>query len=334
MESFKNSSILIVDDSRPYLMLMSKMLNAGGYHNLHSALSAREAFALLGIGETPASEAIKVDLILMDMLMPEVNGIEACERIKADERFVDVPVVIVTSSEDLNSVAVAFVCGVVDYLNKPLSQVEILARVQSILLLKNEVVRRKSSEKALAAVSAQLAAANQLLQQHDCVDVLTGLDNRRYLESVLAEEWRRGMREALPLTLIFIDIDDFKGYNLTKGYFAGDACLKQLAEALTAALGRAGDVVVRYGAEEFAVMLPNTDLAGGVEVAAELCSKIAALDIRYEQGLDGWLTVGMGLATMLPMPDTTHHLLLAAADEALTLAKEAGPGQIQTKEGG
>ena len=331
MESFQDSSILIVDDSRPFLMLMGKMLNAGGYHNLRSVLSAQEALSLLGVGEPPVHESIEVDLILMDLLMPEVDGFEACKLIKADKRYADVPIVIVTSKDDLNPVAEVLESGVEDYIIKPFTQVEILTRVYSILLLKNEVKRRKASENALAAVSAQLAAANRLLQQHESVDSLTGLNNRHHLELQLAEEWRRGMREALPLTLILIDIDDFKGYNLTKGYFAGDACLKKLAAALPKALGRAGDLVVRYGSGEFAVLLPNTDLTGGTVIAEEMRTRISDLNIRYEKGLDGWLTVGMGVATIMPLPETSHNQLLAAADESLTLAKEAGFCQIRSK---
>lgn len=330
MESFQNSSILIVDDSRPFLMLMGKMLNAGGYHNLHYAISAREAFSLLGIGESTAHGVINVDLILMDLMMPGMDGHDACDLIKADHRFADVPIAMVTAKDELDAIAGSFENGFMDYIIKPFSQVEILTRVQAMLQLKHEVVLRKACEKQLADVSAQLAAAEKLVQQKDCADVLTGLNNRRYLESLLAEEWRRAMREALPMALIFIDIDDFKGYNLTHGYPAGDDCLKKLAATLKKSLGRAGDAVVRYGGEEFAVLLPNTDLAGGIAMAEELRGEIAACNIPYEKGLDGWLTVGMGLAVMSPATETTYHKLLAAADEALTMAKEAGPNQIRT----
>ena len=329
MQSFQGSSILIVDDSRPFLMLMGKMLNAGGYHNLHFAISAKEAFALLGIDGASASEALAVDLILMDVMMPSVNGIEACKRIKDEERFADIPVVMVTFKDDMGSVAEAFEVGATDYIIKPLSQLEILARVQSILSLKNEVSRRKTVEKEMIDLTGQLQVAERSLRQLDITDSLTGLGNRRHLDSMLEEEWRRGMREALPVALICIDIDDFKGYNLAKGYPEGDRCLKKLAETFMAALRRAGDVVVRYSGEEFAVLLPNTDLAGAMAIAEELRELVADLDIPYGKGLDGWLTVGMGLAAMSPLPETTHHLLLAAADEALTIAKEAGPGQIR-----
>lgn len=105
MNSFPDSSILIVDDSRPFLMLMGKMLNAGGYHNLHFALSSTEVYALLGLDDTATSESIEVDLILMDLVMPVENGIEACQKIKEDERFGDVPVVMVTLKDDMESVA-------------------------------------------------------------------------------------------------------------------------------------------------------------------------------------------------------------------------------------
>ena len=329
MESFQNSSILIVDDSRPFLMLMGKMLNAGGYHNLHFAISAREAFSLLGMDGSSAHDAIAVDLILMDLLMPEVNGIEASKRIKADARFADVPLAMVTTKDDLHAVAEAFGLGVVDYIIKPFSQLELLGRVQSILHLRQEVSRRKSSESELQAVSAQLAAANQLLREHDCIDALTGNGNRRYLESVLAEEWRRGMREAASMALIFVDVDDLKGYNVAHGYPAGDTCLRQLAATLAQPLGRAGDLVVRFGGDEFAVLLPNTDHAGAFALAETLRDKIAALGIAHPANPEGLLTVGMGLAAMAPRPGTEHHELLAAAAEALIFAKEAGPGQIR-----
>lgn len=332
MKSFCGSSILIVDDSRPFLMLMGKMLNAGGYHNLHFAISATEALALLGIDGAAASESLAVDMILMDVMMPNVNGIEACQRIKGQARFGDVPVVMVTFKDDMGSVAEAFEVGATDYIIKPLSQLEILARVQSILSLKNEVSRRKTVEKEVIDLAGKLQAAERSLQQLDATDSLTGLGNRRRLDSMLEEEWRRGMREALPVSLICIDIDDFKGYNLAKGYPEGDRCLRKLAETFTGALRRAGDVVVRYGGDEFAVLLPNTDLAGAMAIAEELQGLVADLDIPFDKGLDGWLAVGMGLAALSPLPETSHHLLLAAADEALTIAKEAGPGQIRAWE--
>ncbi len=334
MKSFQASSILIVDDSRPFLMLMGKMLNAGGFHNLHFAISAQEAFALLGIDGASPSESMAVDLVLMDVMMPVIDGIEACRRIKDEERFTDVPVVMVTFKDDMDSVADAFKVGASDYIIKPLTQLEILTRVQSILYLKNEIRRRKSGEKEILELAAQLTTAKQSLQQLDKTDALTGLGNRRHLDSLLAEEWRRGMREALPVALIFIDIDDFKGYNMEQGYPSGDLGLKKMAAAFVAALGRAGDVVVRYGGEEFAVLLPNTDLAGAMAIAEELQGVVADLDIRYAKGPDGWLSVGMGVAAISPLPETAYHTLLAAADEALTFAKESGPGQIRASERG
>jgi len=334
MNSFLGSSILIVDDSRPFLMLMGKMLNAGGYHNLHFALSAKEAFALLGIDGASASEALAVDLILMDVMMPTVNGIEACRKIKDDTRFADVPVVMVTFKDEMSSVTEAFKVGATDYIIKPLSQLEILARVQSILSLKNEINRRKTVEKELITLAGKLQAAERSLQRQETTDSLTGIGNRRYLDNLLEDEWRRGMREALPVSVIYIDIDDFKGYNEAKGYPEGDRCLRKLAETFTEALRRAGDVVVRYGGEEFAVLLPGTDLDGAMAIAGELQEQVASLDIQYDKGLDGWLTLGMGVASVSPLPETTHDILLSAADEALTLAKEAGPCQIRSVAGG
>lgn len=183
------------------------------------------------------------------------------------------------------------------------------------------------------SLAGKLQVAERSLLQLDITDSLTGLRNRRYLDSMLEEEWRRGMREALPVALICIDIDDFKGYNLAKGYPEGDRCLRRLAKTFAASLRRGGDVVVRYSGEEFAVLLPNTDLDGAMAIAEELQGQVAGLDIQYDKGLDGWLTVGCGVAAISPLPETTHDILLAAADEALTLAKEAGPSQIRSKGG-
>ena len=330
--NFKKSSILVVDDSRPFLMLMGKMLNNGGYDNLHFALSAREAFDLLGIDTPGGNDPLAVDLILMDVMMPDIDGIEACRQIKTVPRLDDVPVVMVTYKDEVAALEKAFAVGASDYVIKPLSQLEILARVQAILRLKQEVGRRKEGERELQELARQLEAAKRSLRQLDRYDVLTGLGNRRHLEAMLEEEWRRAMREALPVALILIDIDDFKGYNIAMGYPCGDACLKQLAEALESVLGRAGDLVVRYGGEEFAVLLPNTGIDGVLAMAEEARTRVEALGIGYDKGPDGLLTVSMGVAIGVPLADMPSHHLLAMADEALTMAKEAGPGQIKVAE--
>ena len=332
METFTESSILVVDDSRPFLMLMGKMLNSGGYHNLHFAISAREAFALLGMEGALAHDALGVDLILMDVMMPEIDGIEACRRIKAQPHLADVPVVMVTYKDEVGALEEAFAAGAADYVIKPLSQVEILARVQAILRLTKEVERRKDQEQELLEMTVQLEGARRALRQLDLTDVLTGLGNRRHLGMVLEVEWRRGMREALPLALIYADVDDFKGYNETKGYPQGDACLKLLADVLRSVLNRAGDTAVRYNGEEFAVLLPNTDLTGALALAEELRNRIAGLAIDYVRGPEGFLSLCMGVAVSVPLSGTSHHQLLAAADEALTMAKESGPGQIKVAE--
>ena len=329
MGTFTEKSILIVDDSRPFLMLMGKMLNNGGFDNLHFAISAGEALALLGVDGGAQHDALGVDLILMDVMLPGIDGIEACRRIKAQSHLADIPIVMVTYKDDVAALKEAFAAGAMDYVIKPLSQVEILARVRSILRLTHEVDRRKSGEKELQAVVEQLELAKRSLRQLDRTDVLTGLGNRRHLEMVLEEEWRRGMREALPIAMICIDIDDFKGYNLAMGYLQGDAALRQLAEAYDSALQRAGDVAVRYSGEEFAVQLPNTELDGALAMAEELRARATALAIGYDKGPDGLLSACMGVAVAVPLPETNHHQLLAAADEALVMAKESGPGQIR-----
>ncbi len=329
MESFAESSILVVDHSRPFLMSAGKMLNSGGYANLHFAFSPAEAFALLGMDGPSAHDAIDVDLILMAAALPDGGGIEACRRLRAEPRLGHVPIVMMIEGDEVARLADALAAGADDYLAKPFSEVEILARLRTVLRWAHQVCRCRAREREVVELAGQLERAQQSLARLNRTDVLTGLGNRRHLELVMEEEWRRGMREALPLALICIDIDDFKGYNAAMGYPQGDEALRRLAGAYGSVLRRAGDVAVRYSGEEFAVLLPNTDLEGALAVAAELRERTVHQAIGYDNGPDGLLSACLGVAVAVPLPGTSHHALLAAADEALVMAKEAGSGQIQ-----
>lgn len=187
-------TILIVDDSAGQRLLLSSLLKSEGYTALQTAQSAREAFDKLGLGDNGHSaEPGDVDLILMDISMPEMNGIEACQRIKAAEPLYDIPIIMVTSSTEDEDLQAAFAAGAVDYITKPANRVEMMARVRSALRLKKETDERKARERELLALTHQLADLNGRLQH-----TLAELDEQHRLVKDEQEKSERLLLNILP----------------------------------------------------------------------------------------------------------------------------------------
>ena len=173
--------------------------------------------------------------------------------------------------------------------------------------------------------TSQLQQANDHLQRLSYMDSLTNIANRRHFEEILEVEWRRAFRAGTPVSLIMLDIDQFKSYNDAFGHRAGDGCLMRVASALDESVQRAGDLMSRYGGEEFAAILAGTDAAGAAEVAERLRAAVERLGI--ERGGDDpsrVVTISVGVATGIPGQVSSSEMLLAAADNALYAAKRAG----------
>ncbi len=186
-------------------------------------------------------------------------------------------------------------------------------------------VQQRTQE--LGVALNNLSAANAALQALNLTDGLTGIKNRKYFDVQLANEVKRASRSNLPLSLLMIDIDHFKQVNDQYGHLAGDACLRVLATTMLGCLLRPGDDVVRYGGEEFAIVLPQTDEAGAVNLANKICKTVAALQFEFE-GQSIPITVSIGCHATKPTIDCTAESLIAAADAALYRAKHNGRNRV------
>lgn len=184
--------------------------------------------------------------------------------------------------------------------------------------------------KALSVVNEEVAKMNEELQRLTLVDGLTGIANRRCFDEFLAREWQRGLRWQKPISLIMADIDFFKIFNDTYGHLQGDECLKTIAAALSANIKRPTDLVSRYGGEEFAIILPDTDVSGAIFIAEHIRSKVAELQIENRKVPGGVVTVSLGAASLIPESVHSPATLIAQADKALYAAKSAGRNCVRS----
>lgn len=320
--------ILVVDDDESLVRLLALRLQAeAGYEVCfaHSALAAFERLGMLGMKTTA-----NIDLILMDVKLPGIDGIEACRRLKSHPLGRDIPVIIITGHEDQGSLEAAFDAGAIDYVTKPFNSVSLMARVRSALRLKREIDTCKRREQELLELTHQLEAANKQLRHLSSLDELTGIANRRQFELTIHQEFQRSMRNKTALSLIMIDIDNFKSYNDLYGHQAGDNCLRQVATALGSRLKRPNDLLARYGGEEFAIILPETGSRGAISLAENLRQAVEALKIPHAYACQNDLkvTISLGAATLLPQRDDDPGKLIVAADQALYQSKRAGRNRV------
>ncbi len=324
MKNTTHMKILVVDDSIHVHHQIKAFLSSGGYNNLVFTSTATEAFTYLGLSKKPFMKT-EVDLILLDIQMDDIGGIEAAKAIKEKNEYKHLPILMITGEDSEESLEKAFNAGAVDYITKPLRKIELLARISSFLMLRQETIRRKDREQELMTLTAELRKANNTLSQMAESDGLTGAPNRRFFDKMLQREWRRAARNTKPLTLLMIDIDHFKLYNDNYGHLEGDKCLKQISQAMNEVLFRPGDFLARYGGEEFAVVLPETDIDGAVHIAEELADSIASLALPHAYSpVSTYVTISIGIAAVIPAKNKEPENLINLADQALYQAKNQG----------
>lgn len=320
--------ILIVDDSMDSRELLRVILKGAGCADIALASSAEEALAFLKVG-APQKSGPPPDLILMDVVMPKVDGIQTCALIKADPVLADVPIVMVTAVGEMESLQQAFEAGAVDYITKPVKKAELLVRVRSMLRLKTEMDQRKARERELMEANAKLEDANRTLERLSSVDGLTGLANRRHFDKYLESEWRRDMRKHSPLAAVMMDIDHFKGYNDHYGHQGGDDCLKAVAAIIGKAVRRPADLAARYGGEEFVMVLPDTEMEGAYALAEKLRRDVEAARMPHAaSSVSDVVTISIGVASIMAEVNAGPKKIVEIADKALYESKRAGRNRV------
>lgn len=316
--------ILLVDDRRENLLAMEALLERRGL-NIVTAQSGNDALS------TMLDHDFAV--VLLDVQMPDMDGFEVAQLMKQNEKTRWVPIIFLTAlSKDKKFITKGYRSGAVDYLLKPLDTAILQSKVDVFLQLHRQ--KRQLLEKTqqldhkvleLLELKRQLETVNRQLEMLTVSDALTGIPNRRRLDQFLESEWRRSQRNALPLSLIMIDIDRFKEYNDHYGHPAGDVCLRKVAQALQSAIKRPSDLMARYGGEEFTAVLAETDSDSALRVVELLAQSIHDLAIPHPgSDVSTRLTVSQGLAATVPTGSISPRQLLQAADDALYAAKDGG----------
>ena len=287
-------SVLIVEDDNTIRALLMAVL--GGDWVVYTAASGEAALTSVA--------AHLPDIVLLDIGLPDMDGLEVCRRFKANPQLEQVPVIFLTARTSGEDEIDGLEAGGIDYITKPINPAVLKARIRNHLELKQN--------------------RDQLVRLAR-TDGLTGLYNRRTFDDMLQREWRRLARTGEPLAVIMIDVDHFKLYNDTYGHGGGDTCLQRVARAAEGALQRPADVIARYGGEEFIALLPETGLDGAIAVAEAIRAAVANLEIPHSSSKTAtYVTLSLGVGCTIPHADKDPATILELADQQLYAAKAEG----------
>jgi len=304
MQKTNKQKILIADDERFNLNILVNILKHD--YKIVIAKDGKQAIER-AISSLP-------DLILLDVMMPEMNGYDVCKNLKENEVTKEIPIIFITAMNKEDDEAKGFDLGAVDYITKPFRPPIVKARVKAQLKMKWQA---------------------DMLRQMACIDVLTEIPNRQKFKDIFDMEWKRAIRKKTPLSVAYIDIDFFKKYNDEYGHGCGDACLKEVAQDLVRTVHRPADVVARYGGEEFIAIFPETDISGAMVLAETMRRNIELLKIPHAQSapLD-YVTVSIGVNSVFPSGGFSESALISIisdADKMLYKAKVEGRNQVKCR---
>lgn len=307
--------ILVVEDEQTMRLLLSRMMEQEAYQ----VVAARDGAECIALCQQQLP-----NLILLDALMPVVDGFACCAQLQ--QQFGDrcPPVLMITSLEDQASVNQAFEAGASDYITKPIHWAVLRQRVRRLLRMHSAIVELQQKMEQERLLMIQLEAANTALKRLAAIDGLTQIANRRCFDECLEREWQRLKRDRTPLSLILCDIDRFKHYNDTYGHHVGDECLRCVARLLEQV---ESGIAARYGGEEFALILSNHTAIEAAAVARSIQAKLRAQAI-CTAAPEPMITLSFGVAALTPIDLVSPTDLIAQADRALYQAKQSGRDRV------
>jgi len=293
----KKNTLLIVDDENMNLKVLTNIL--GSSYTIYTATN--------GISAIEKAKEYTPDLILLDILMPEMDGYETLSEIKKCEKIKKIPVIFITglSSDDDEEKGLSL--DAADYITKPLSAKIVKLRVRNQIQIINQM---------------------RTIEHLSMIDQLTNIPNRRSFDDRLNMEWKQAIREQTPISLLIIDMDEFKNINDTHGHQQGDIVLQKVASIFPLSFRRPGDFAARWGGEEFIVLLPNTSIDGALDVAEKIRADIENTKITLDDGKIIGVTVSIGVNSIVPVQDSSINAFISSADKALYAAKETGRNKV------
>jgi len=291
-------TLLIVDDEKQNRTLLTELLQDD--YQIILAKNGRQALE--------RAQERAPDLILLDVLMPEMDGFTVIRQLKASDKTRHIPVIFVSALDSAADEEKGLELGAVDYIAKPFHPPIVRVRVRNHL---------------------QAVHQRRLLEQLALIDSLTEIPNRRRFTEFYEREWRRCLRNSTPLSLIVVDVDHFKIFNDTYGHAAGDTVLRRVAQAMGATLKRPADFVARYGGEEFVLVLPDVDAGQGHHLAEAIRLEVLRQKIPFPESANGpWLSISLGGATHIPRQNEVDASLFEQADRVLYEAKNSGRNRV------
>lgn len=298
-EMEEKGKILIVDDEKTNIDVLVGLLDPH-----YKTIVAKDGGQALKRLEKPPIP----DLILLDVMMPDMDGYEVCAKIKRSFPYRNIPVIFITGKSEEQDEAKGFEVGAVDYITKPFSPQLTLARVK---------------------IHIELKRRGDMLERLAVLDGLTGIPNRRRFDQFLDYEWDRSLRYQHPFSLILMDIDFFKLYNDHYGHAEGDECLKKVAQAIARAMPRTVDLSARYGGEEFACVLPETDNIGAMAAANRILEVVRDLKIPHAKSkVESHITMSIGVTTIIAKSGERSLDVIGLADKALYQSKHHGRNRV------
>ncbi|MCL2183759.1 MAG: diguanylate cyclase [Chitinispirillia bacterium] len=297
MNEDKQFSILVVDDEKSNIDVLNHILKD----------KYRLFIAKCGQSAVKVAHENLPDLILLDIIMPGMNGLEVLAALKQSKTTAGIPVIFITGQDSKETEIKGLNMGAVDYITKPFHNVIVEARVSTNMKIVEQM---------------------RIIRHMGITDELTGLPNRRYFNEQLTREWGRTIRETLPISMLMIDVDKFKIYNDTYGHPQGDTLLQAIAGIFKRSLKRPADFVARWGGEEFILLMPNTGADGAADVAERIRKNVEEMIIPCPNGEPTGTTVSIGVNSERPETNQPSDAFISKADRALYTAKESGRNRV------